>query len=257
MPTHFAEIHLQTLSPIGVRQVYHECLGFDLLSETEDEVAIAITPHTVFRFTRSHEPVKPAHLAFEVRHSTFNETRDLIDHAHVPIDGDIKTESTHQRYFKDGDGNLLEVYSHDYVAEDVIEPTNPMGVLYLREVGFVLEDLTGFHDWVSDLFGVVDTRGDREDDFCIVAAGTAHFVLNHVSRRWIPINSTALKPQMRVTLGTPDNDELDRLRERTDTFSSPDGTLYLQREDYLIQVCHTPEFRADLPGRLNLPHVRS
>ena len=256
MLTHFAEVHLQTLSPIGVRQVYHECLGFDILSETEDDVRIAITPHTTFHFTRSTEPVRPAHLAFEVRHSTFGETHSLIQHAHVPLDGDIESESTHQRYFKDGDGNLLEVYSHDYVDESVIEPANPMGVLYLREAGFVVEDLEGFYDFLVDVFGVVHRKGDREGEFSIVAVGTAHFVLNHTSRRWIPVNSTALKPQMRVTLGASSADDLKSLIERPDVFQSPDGSLFLQREDYLLNVRHTPDFDSDIPQRLNLPHTR-
>ena len=256
MLTHFAEIHLQTLSPLGVHQVYHDCLGFEILSESEDDIRIAITPHSTFPFTRSNAPIRPAHLAFEVRHSTFADTRDLIERAHVPLDGDIETDSTHQRYFKDGDGNLLEVYSHDYVNEDVIQPTNPMGVLYLREVGFVVEDLTGFYDWLKEVFGVVHTKGDREGDFSIVAVGTAHFVLNHESRRWIPINSTALKPQMRVTLGTSSSEDFTALDKQPHFVESPDGSLFLQRESYLIHIRHTPDFDSDIPARLNLPHIR-
>ena len=164
MISHFAELHLSTLSPAGVRQVYHECLGFDVLTETEEEIRIQITPHTVFHFTRSSEPIRPAHLAFEVRHSKWQATRDLIEHAHVPLDGDIETEETHQRYFEDGDGNLLEVYSHSYVNEGVIEPQNPMGVLYLREVGFVVSDLAGFYDWLEDVFQTVHTKGVRDGE---------------------------------------------------------------------------------------------
>ena len=104
-------------------------------------------------------------------------------------------------------------------------------------------------------FDTVNTRGERDGKFSIVAVGTSHFVLNHVSRRWIPIDSTALKPQMRVTLGTPTLGDIADLRRRPDCVQSRDGSLFLQREDYLIHVRHTPDFAADIPGRLGLPHV--
>jgi hypothetical protein len=256
MITHFAEIHLQTLSPIGVRQVYHEALGFSVISQTDNDIRIAITPHTVFQFTRTQEPVRPAHLAFEVRHSTFHKTADLLACSHVPLCGDLETESTHQRYFKDGDGNLLEVYSHGYVGEDILATDNPLGVLYVREVGFVVEDVMGFWDWLADTFDTIQTKGKREGLFGIVSVGTTHFVLNHTTRRWIPIASTALKPQMRVTLGTPSLNDIAELRKRPDCIQSKDGSLFLQQEGYLIHVRYTPDFDAGIPERLRLPHVR-
>ena len=147
------------------------------------------------------------------------------------------------------------MYSHDYVKEGVIEPSNPMGALYLREIGFVVSDLAGFYDWLEEAFQTVHTKGVRDGEFSIVAVGTAHFVLNHESRRWIPIASTALKPQMRVTLGTPVTEDLEALRSRPDCITSPDDTLFFQREDYLIHVRHTPDFDPGIPSRLNLPHT--
>ena len=149
MITHYAEIHLQTLSPIGIRQVYQDGLGFPVLSETDNDIRVAITPHTTFHFTRSEKPVSPAHLAFEVRHATWTESNALLEQAHVALCGYIATDNTYQRYFKDGDGNLLEIYSHDYVNAKVLSYDNPLGVLYLREVGFVAEDVAGFWDWLG------------------------------------------------------------------------------------------------------------
>ena len=255
MITHFAEIHLQTLSPIGVRQVYHDALAFPILSESEDDIRIAITPHTALHFTRSSVPIKPAHLAFEVRHSTYADTADLLEYTHVALCGDVETETTHQRYFKDGDGNILEAYSHDYVNESVIVPENALGVMYLREAGLVVDDLAGCWDWLAETFGTTNTRGDRNGKFSIVAAGTAHFVLNHVTRRWVPIDATALKPQMRITLGTPSLNDIAEIRKHPDCIQSTDGSLFLQREEYLFQIQHTPDFNSAIPQRLKLPHV--
>ena len=181
---------------------------------------IGITPHTTFHFKRAPEPVRPR--ISRSRSGTFAETVNHLDRAHIPLNRDIETEATNQQFFKDGDGNLLEVYAHDYVRKDVLGRGNPLGVMYRREVGFVVDNTGGFHDWLGELFGTVLTKGHRDSDFCITAVGTAHFVLNHATKRWIPINSTALKPQMRFTLGTPDVDDVERFGDRTDTIAGPD-----------------------------------
>lgn len=85
MITHYAHLTLRTLSPIGVRQVYGEAMGFPLLEETADRVAFRITPSKTFRFDRTEETVSPAHLAFEVRHSTFESSSRLIEGAGLAV----------------------------------------------------------------------------------------------------------------------------------------------------------------------------
>ena len=35
-------------------------------------------------------------------------------------------------YFRDGDGNLLEIIAHSYVKEDVLVPQSPLNILYIR-----------------------------------------------------------------------------------------------------------------------------
>ena len=242
MITHYARLSLRTLSPTGVRQVYADGLGFPILGEAEDSVSIGITPFTTFRFDRSEFAVSPAHLAFEVRHSTFQASADCIVDAGLPLCGDLETDHTRQRYFKDGDGNLLEIYSHDYIDESALPADNPMGVLYLREVGFVVDAFDACWDNLSSL-GMMNTKGGRNGRFSILASGTAHAVVNHSQRRWIPIAMTALKPDMQVTLGAS---------EATDeqlTLPAVEG------EGFHIRIEHAVDFDANLPEALGVPRV--
>ncbi|GEM_PF-3409103 len=218
-------------------------MGFPLLEETADRVAFRITPSKTFRFDRTEETVSPAHLAFEVRHSTFESSSRLIEEAGLAVSEVRETTHTFQRYFKDADGNLLEIYSHDYIDETALPQDNPLGVLYLREVGFVVDDFVDCWEDFRNL-GLIETgRGTREGPFCILASGTAHAVLNHRSRRWIPIDMTALKPDLQVTLGAS---------------LATDSELTLPAltgEGYDIRIEHTPDFDPSLPERLGVPRV--
>lgn len=42
-------------------------------------------------------------------------------------------------YFKDGDGNLLEIIAHSYVKEDVLVSQSPLNILYVRKSAFPLK----------------------------------------------------------------------------------------------------------------------
>ncbi|BFH15981.1 hypothetical protein J6TS7_63460 [Paenibacillus dendritiformis] len=42
-------------------------------------------------------------------------------------------------YFRDGDGNILEIISHDYIEEGIIKPVGKLQILYLREIGFPVD----------------------------------------------------------------------------------------------------------------------
>ncbi len=140
------------------------------MTENEDSISLTITPFTQFHFARTESPLAPAHLAFEVRHSSFQASAHLIASAGCCCVA-TSTDHTHRRYFKDGDGNLLEIYSHDYIDDSALPADNPLGVLYLREVGFVIDAFDACWDACSVL-GMINTRGGRTGRFSILASGT-------------------------------------------------------------------------------------
>ena len=92
-----------------------------------------------------YEPIAPAHFAFEISYSKFHETAKWLEKSGLLIvkwkDGNTIGEENElfNLYFKDGDGNLLEIIAHSYVKEDVLVPQSPLNILYVRKLVFLLK----------------------------------------------------------------------------------------------------------------------
>ena len=59
-------------------------------------------------------------------------------------------------YFKDGDGNLLEIIAHSYVKEDVLVPQSPLNILYVREIGLPVKSVP--------ILGMAEIKSKYEND---------------------------------------------------------------------------------------------
>ena len=113
-------------------------------------------------------------------------------------------------YFRDGDGNLLELISHSYVKEGVLLPSGPCKVIYLREVGFPTDDVAQLREWFKRVLQL-KTRNES-DTFNFVIGGTAHAIVASTSRRWIPIAMRALPPTITVSFGVTDTGFIEQVR---------------------------------------------
>lgn len=260
MITHYADLSLHTVSLQGVRQFYNGLLGFPVAFESETEIRLQVTGFTTLTFTEAYEPIAPAHIAFEVPFSKFSAVVAFLkQEAGVPIlrwpDGrEIDDFGPGvNAYFRDGDGHLLEVIAHRYVREDVLPHSGPLKAMYMREVGFPVEDVPEFREWLVRTFGMKLEK--VYDDFTFAIGGTAHAVIASKRRRWIPIGMYALPPRMTVSFGACGREGLARIRERTEgeTILSAGGDeLTIMRNDYRIRFVAT-DVPADLAARLNLP----
>jgi len=258
--THFADLRLNTVSLQGVRQFYHGLLGLPVALESETEIRLQVTGFTTLTFTEAYEPVAPAHFAFEVPYSAFTAAAAFLkEEAGIPIlrwpDGreiDDFGEGGNA-YFRDGDGHLLEVIAHRYVREDVLPHNGPLKIMYMREVGFPVENVPEFRAWWVRKFGMKLAK--VYDDFTFAIGGTAHNVIASKRRRWIPIGMYALPPRMTVSFGVGGREMLARVRELTEDetlLSAGEDELTILRGDYRLRFTAT-DVPADLAGRLNLP----
>ncbi|MBW7455865.1 VOC family protein [Paenibacillus sepulcri] len=260
MITHYAGLQLNTVSIPSARQYYHERLLLPIVEESESRIEFRITEHCTIVFQEAYEPVAPAHLAFEVPYSEFDALVAFLKSRQVMIekwpDGrEVDHFGTGQNiYFRDGDGNLLELIAHPYIKEDVVAPSGALRVLYMREVGFPVEHVKAFRERLQDMF---DFKLDKVyDNFTFAIGGTAHFVLTAKQRRWIPISMLALPPRMLVTLGVSDESYIQVVRSRLreeEMVSANDRELHMIINDYHLCLRAATGFGKNLPALLHLP----
>ena len=154
-----------------------------------------------------YEPIAPAHFAFEIPYSKFHETARWLEESGLLVvkwkDGHIidEEDGRFNLYFKDGDGNLLEIIAHSYVKEDVLVPQSPLNILYVREIGLPVKSVPVFTEWLKSNLNM-KTMEDG-DIFNFVIGGTAYIVATWWQRPWIPIAMKALPPKVHVSFGTP------------------------------------------------------
>ncbi|SFM20638.1 hypothetical protein SAMN03159341_12063 [Paenibacillus sp. 1_12] len=216
MITHFAGLQLNTVSKLAVKQYYQDQLQFPVVFESETAITFQPTEHFAFTFTEVFEPVAPAHIAFEVPFSEFEASVAFVRSAGISLlrwpDGHEvdEFETGKNIYFRDGDGNLLEIITHSYVKEGVLASNGPLKVMYLREIGFPVEDVIGFREWLKINLQLRTIK--EHDNFNFVIGGTAHTIVTSTQRRWIPIAMMALPPRMTVRLGVSDSSFIEQVR---------------------------------------------
>ncbi|CAG7624779.1 hypothetical protein ACFQI7_03640 [Paenibacillus allorhizosphaerae] len=195
--THFAELELNTVSIEGVKQVYRNQLGFPVVDESGGFIRFQPTPHVTLTFREVYEPISPAHIAFEVPYSQFDAVVRVIRNQMLLIarwaDGrEVHSfEGGKNIYFRDGDGHLLEIISHSYIREDVLAPHGALNVIYLREVGFPADDVTGFREWLKSTLHL--RTKEESDTFNFVVGGTAHAIVSSVGRKECNIRTMKVK----------------------------------------------------------------
>ncbi|MEK8127181.1 glyoxalase/bleomycin resistance/dioxygenase family protein [Paenibacillus filicis] len=263
MITHFSQLQLTTVSLPGVRQFYHDLLHFPVIAQTDTEIRFQPAPHLTLSFREALEPLRPAHLAFEVPYSQFDHVIDRIQRSHIPLlawpDGRTVDDFGGRKnvYFRDGDGHLLEIITHSYITEGILQPSGELNILYLREVGLPVESVVQFRETLVRLFSL---KLDRlEDDFTFAIGGTAHFVIVSKQRRWIPIAMAALPPSLQVTLGISRLEcmetVMNNLKSEGISYDFQEDQLYftLNGFDFCLKIT---DFDDGIPKLLNLPLSR-
>ena len=261
MITHISDIKLQTVSIEGVKQVYKDILSFPIKIETASFIQFEVTPYTTISFQEVYEPIAPAHFAFEISYSKFHETARWLEESGLLIakwkDGHIidEEDGRFNLYFKDGDGNLLEIIAHRYVKEDVLVPQSPLNILYVREIGLPVKSVPIFREWLKSNLNM-KTMEDG-DIFSFVIGGTAYIVATWWQRPWIPIAMKALPPKVHVSFGTPDGAFLQRIqnnfKKNSVSFECKRNEVSFIEQGYTFSIVHTSEFHSDIPKQLNLP----
>lgn len=241
--------------------MYHDLLRFPVVSESEYEIRFQPTDHFTLSFEEANEPLSPAHFAFEVPYSDFESCAAYIRDAGIPIlkwpDGSEVSgfdDSGKSIYFRDGDGNLVEIISHPYIKDGVLAPCGALKVLYLREVGFPVDDAVGFREWFKERLQM--KTGEESDTFNFVIGGLAHSVVVSTRRKWIPIAMMALPPKMQVTFGVAEAGFIDYVRaslKAEEIVLETGSELHFRKNGYSFCLSLT-NLDKNIPALLNLPY---
>ncbi|MFE7083794.1 glyoxalase/bleomycin resistance/dioxygenase family protein [Priestia megaterium] len=257
MITHYADLELQTVSIQGVKQAYADSLQLPILYESSHFIRFQLTPFTTLSFKETYEAIHPVHFAIQVPYSQFTGISSFIHQSGLFIlkqeNGQYIDETNTRKnlYFRDGDGNLLEIIAHNYIKENQIELFGQLKGMYLREIGFPVESVPVFRDWLKSTLKM-KTESDQ-DTFNFVISGTAHAVVVSKERPWIPISMKALPPMMLVTLGTTNTNFINKLANKPDNSFLESDKVYFSKEGYNFCVKYSPDFKSSLLGELNLP----
>jgi hypothetical protein len=264
MITHFAKLELNTVSIQGVKQFYCNQLRIPVSFESVDEIHVQPSEHCTMVFKEADQPLNPIHFAFEVPFTAFDDVVNLLQGAGVTLlhwpDGRRvdEFETGKNVYFRDSDGNLLEILAHTYVQEGVLPPSGYLKILYLREIGFPVDNVMAYRELLVELF---DFKLDTVlDNFTFAIGGTAHVVVVSKNRKWLPIAMTALQPAMDVTFGAPNAQVLDRISNRLEGKSIPynkeNDRLHFKIGEYSFHLQVTA-FSENVPALLELPNARA
>lgn len=264
MITHFAQLQLNTVSVQGIKQFYHDQLQFPIVYEFDDEIGFQPTEYFKISFKETAEPLAPAHIAFEVPYSELENVVNWLQKAGITLlrwsDGRMidNFETGKNVYFRDSDGNLLEIIAHTYIKEGVLPPEGELKILYLREIGFPVDHVIDFRELLVDIFNFKLAK--ISDNFTFAIGGTSHAVIPSKKRKWIPIAMTALPPTMNVVLGVSRPDFIDKVKTSLTAKGIPyenkeDGQLHFRINEYSFYLSLTT-FPEEIPTLLNLPYSR-
>lgn len=211
------------------------------------------------RFVEQFAPLSPAHFALQVSHDAFYDAVEVLTSARLLMISEIR-DSGFQRqiYFRDGDGNLMEIIAFDYIPDDVLPVQHPLRVLYMREIGFPVVDVERCRIWMMDVLGLKKSENSSEQ-FGFMVGGTAHAVVVDQKRPWIPIGMRALPQPMRLVWGTPRMNFLEtacnRLIENGVAVTRCEGEVAFECEGYRLGLRYTPDFLEDFVAGLKLPKL--
>ncbi|MDQ1914708.1 glyoxalase/bleomycin resistance/dioxygenase family protein [Paenibacillus sp. GD4] len=266
MITHFSQLRLNTVSVQGVKQFYHDQLRFPIVYESDNEICFQPTEHFSLSFIEALIPLAPVHFAFEVPYSEFENVVtwlqsaggiSLLKWSDGRIIDDFQTGMN--VYFRDGDGNLLEIITHHYIKEGILPPIGELKLLYLREIGFPVDSVTHFRELLVDIFNF---KLDKvSDNFTFAISGTSHAVIPSKKRKWIPIAMAALPPTMDVVFGVSSSNFIEKVKTKLSSKgidydeNKHDCQLQFRINEYSFYLRLT-KFPEEVPKLLNLPYSR-
>ena len=197
---------LPTLSLQGVQQFYQTHLGFPVAKQSDTRISFQISQNFVLCFEKSIS-AHPQHFAFRVPPAHFRSAVAWLRSRTATLlqeDGDAEgisyfdLERTRPRqfYFRDCDGNILEIYAEDAPGA-AIHPD--LQITGLREIGLPHSGQAHVREVYARRLGWTVTP-NANPGFNFVRSEHCVFVVVEEGRNWWPLDLPARKVPLRIEL---------------------------------------------------------
>jgi catechol 2,3-dioxygenase-like lactoylglutathione lyase family enzyme len=185
-----AEVRVASADVAAQRRLYVDALGLEELDAPPAGLAVRVG-----RSTLVFEPGgwSPQHVAFRIPASAYadalgwlGERTALLPNAEGGPEHPFPAWNAHAMYFRDPDGNVLELIAHHDLDDAYEPPFGPAGLLAIGEAGVPVDDLPMFLAELERRHGIRRWSGDGVG---FAAAGDKHGSLIVVprGRPWHPV----------------------------------------------------------------------
>jgi catechol 2,3-dioxygenase-like lactoylglutathione lyase family enzyme len=161
---HIAEVRLASADIDAQRRLYVDTLGLDELDAPPNALALRIGQGTLV-FARGAP--SPQHVAFRIPSAAYADALDwlggrtaLLPNAEGGREHPFPDWNADAMYFRDRDGNVLELIAHHDLPEPYEPPFRPGDLLAIGEVGVPVDDMPGFLSDVGRRHGIRRWSGD-------------------------------------------------------------------------------------------------
>jgi catechol 2,3-dioxygenase-like lactoylglutathione lyase family enzyme len=179
-----AEVRLASANPTALRRLYAEGLGLEHREAPGGSLTLGVG-----RSTLVFEPgaSSPQHVAFRIPADAYADAMAWLGERVALL---ANTDGSHAfpfpdwnadaMYFRDPDGNVLELIAHHDLADAYAAPFGPGDLLAIGEVGVAVDDMPGFladierrhgiRRWSGDGVGFA-AAGDKQGSLIVVPRG--------------------------------------------------------------------------------------
>lgn len=184
-------IDLETADLSTERAFYTQTLGLPLQQTTTDAFTVQAGTTALTFHSSSQQPLL-YHFAFTIPFNKWKQAKAWLIARTRLLEGVGKDEfenvrvRTHNYYFPDPAGNILEFIAREDLPPKAGEDFGPEDILHISKIGLVVDDVPGAVKQLKIRLGIEVYRDSFFEDFAQIGDINGVFVLVKRGRLWAP-----------------------------------------------------------------------
>ena len=184
-------IGLETADLSTERLFYTQTLGLPLRQATADAFTVQAGT-TALTFRSSIQQPLLYHFAFTIPFNKWRQAKAWLTARTPLLTGEGKDEfesvrvRTHNYYFPDPAGNILEFIAREDLPDKAGEDFGPGDILHISEIGLVVDDVPAVAKQLQTRLGVEVFRDSSFEDFAQLGDINGVLILAKPGRLWAP-----------------------------------------------------------------------